>query len=107
LKVGKDDDFTLQLESLTTVSLRFDSPPTDNISASILLGISQFSISQRNENELGARTVRETFQGGTLTVGLRRQLENTPLSVLLAYRLHYVDQPIDIDSWTLGVRAAW
>ncbi len=108
LEVGEDDDFTVQLESLTTLSLRFDSPPMDGLSAFMLFGVSRFSVSQRGVNSQGAaRTVRENFQAGTFSIGLRQQLGATPLSLVGLYRLHYVDQPINIDSWALGLRAAW
>jgi len=105
VKEGKDDDFQLELVDLTTLSLRFDSPPTDSMQAFILIGISQFAINQTDPG--GARQVTENFQGGTLSIGLRRNFENTPFSAVGLYRLHYVDQPIDIDSWAIGVRAAW
>lgn len=108
LDVGEDEGFEVQLEDLRTLSLRFDSPPTDGISAFILLGVSQFDVSQRGVTSSGAaRTVREDFQGGTLAIGIRQQIGSGPFSVVGSYRFHWVDEPLDVDSWTLGVRAAW
>ncbi len=107
-RVGEDEGFTVQVENLATLSMRFESPPAEGLSAYILLGVSRFAVSQRGVNSLGgARTVRENFQGASFTIGLRQQLTNSRLSLVGGYQLHYVDQPIDIDAWTFGVRAAW
>lgn len=103
-----DDGFDLALDNQGTLSLRFDSPPQNGVSAFVLLGVSQFSLSQRGTNSFGgSRTVRETFQTGTLAFGLRQQLGSGPFSLVGSYRLHVIDEPIDIDEYTLGVRAVW
>jgi hypothetical protein len=105
---GEDDGYSLSLKRLATVSFRFDSPPIENVSAFILLGVSQFDLNQESENSQGdSRTVKGSFQGGTFGIGLRHQFTHTPLSLVAMYRVHYVDQPIDVDSWSLGLRAAW
>ncbi len=108
LMAGEDNGYSLSLERLTTVSLRFDSPPMENVSAFILLGVSQFDLHQEADDAQGdSRTVKGSFQGGTFGIGLRHQFINSPLSFVAMYRVHYVDQPIDIDSWSLGLRTAW
>lgn len=107
-RVGEDGGFDVQLESLGTVALRFESPPQGGWSAYVLLGISQLEISQREVNSLGqARTVRETFQGGSFALGLRRQIAQSRFSALASYQIFQIDEPIDVDAWTIGVRAAW
>jgi len=106
-KEGEDGRFAMELNRLATLSLRFDSPPTDGLSAFVLLGFSQFEASQRAPDNPDKRSVTEDFQGGSVGIGLRSQLGRSPFSAVGVYRIHYVDQPIDIDSWTLGVRAAW
>jgi len=107
-RVGEDQGFTVQLENFANASLRFDSPPLDGLSAYIALGVSQFTVSQRGVNSIGqARTVRETFQSGSLFVGLQQRYNQLPFSVVGGYQIHYVDQPLDIDAWTLGLRATW
>jgi len=106
-KAGEDGDFAMELNQLTTLSLRFDSPPTEGAQAFILIGISRFELSQRQPDAVDAASVAEDFQGGSVAIGLRSRLAKSPFSAVATYRLHYVDQPIHIDSWTLGVRAAW
>lgn len=107
-RVGTDSDFDAQLENFTSVALRFESPPEGGISAYILLGASQFTISQRGVDTIGqARTVKETFRGGTATFGFRKQFEHSRLSFVAAYQVHDVDQPVDVDTYTVGLRMAW
>lgn len=107
-RVGEDQDFSVQLENLATVSLRFESPPQSGLSAYILVGTSRFTISQRGVNSIGvARTVRESFQAASLSIGLRQQLGESRFSLVGAYHVHFIDEPIDIDTYTVGVRVAW
>ena len=103
-----DDGFEAQTEEVASLSLRFDSPQKNKISAFILVGVSQFTIQQEGTNSTGvSSTVSETFQGGTAALGFKRQIADSPFSIVGVYRLHFVDEPIDLDSFSVGVRAAW
>ena len=103
-----DDGFDAQVEDIASLSVRFDSPPIDYTSAFVLIGYSQFTVQQEAVNPLGVTsTVSETFRGGTLALGLRQQLGNTPFSIVGMFRTHILDEPVDVDSYTVGVRAAW
>jgi len=66
-----------------------------------------FELTQKISAAEDSVAVNEDFQGGTFAIGLRRQIARSPLSVVGVYRVHSVDQPITIDSYSLGVRAAW
>lgn len=103
-----DDGFELQIENTVNLSLRFESPPKDGLSAFILVGISRFTAVQDSVNSVGqSRTVSETFQGGSLALGLLQRIPNTRFSIVGTFRTQLVDEPIDVDTYTLGVRASW
>lgn len=107
-RVGSDGGFDVQVEDLVALSMRFESPPMDGLSAYILLGISHFAVTQSGTNSEGrSRSVRENFQGGAVSIGLRQQLGESRYSIVGGFHYHDVDQPVDVDAWTLGVRAAW
>ena len=108
LRDDSDDSFDTQLDDVASLSLRFDSPPSNGISAFILIGVSRFSVSQEGINPFGvSTTVNETFQGATAALGFKRQIADTRFSFVGVYRVHFVDEPIDVDNYSFGVRAAW
>jgi len=108
--LGSDDDagFDVQLEEFANLSFRFDSPPIKRWSAFIFLGVSTFTVDQEGLAPTGFSTsVSETFTAGTGALGFKRQIADSRFSVVGTYRLHFLDEPIDVDSITFGVRAAW
>ncbi len=108
LNEDRDEDIKLQLENQITLSVRFDSPPTRGVSAFVLIGWAQFDLSQSGDSSIGTtQTVSETFRGAAVSIGVRQQIGSGPFSVVGSYRFFDVDEPLDFDTYTLGVRVAW
>lgn len=108
LNSDDDDGFDVQVEDFASLSFRFDSPPKNGWSAFILLGVSTFAIDQEGAGPSGvSTTVNETFQSGTAALGFKRRLADSRYSLVGTYRVHFIDEPIDLDSVTFGFRAAW
>ena len=108
--LADDDDqgFDGRLDDIASLTLRLDSPPIDRLSAYILIGVSRYTIRQEGVSVSGISTsVTETFQGGTAALGFKRRIGDSRFSVVGVYRIHFVSEPVDVDNFSIGVRASW
>jgi len=105
LSPGVEGEFDLELTSATGLAARFQSPPVDGLSGYIVLGYVRFSLRQEENDRLGVRTVSEDFTGVRLSIGMSQELSRWPnLAVSAEYRNYYVDEDIQVDGLSLGLR---
>ncbi len=103
---SREGNFDLQLEQASGVNLRFQSPTTDGgVFSYVLLGMVSVDVIQDESDERGQRRVRQGFEGVRISVGFGiefRRLE--ALSLTGEYRYYAVDEDIQIDGISVGLR---
>ena len=103
---SREGNFDLQLEQASGVNLRFQSPLTGGgVFSYVLLGMVSVDVIQDESDERGQRRVRQGFEGVRVSLGFGiefRRLE--ALSLTGEYRYYAVDEDIQIDGISVGLR---
>ena len=94
--------FDIGLEQAYGVATRFQSPEMGGTSGYIVLGYADFTVEQEQD---GRATISEGFTGARASIGLMQRLRQFPsLQISAEYRNYYVDEPVRVDGFYLGLR---
>lgn len=105
--LGTDDKagFDSEVSQAAGVALRLQSPAVRGLRAYMLLGYVNFTIEQQEDDQRAQRTVVQSFGGARVSVGLSQALQrHDNIRVNVEYRNYYVDEPITVDGFSLGLR---
>lgn len=103
------DGFEFEITSASGVAARFQSPPRKGFFAYVVAGVVSLRIVQDETGPTGVqRSVVQNYQGGRISVGIGQQLSFAKnLIVTGEYRNYFVDEDLQIDALSLGVRLSF
>lgn len=88
------------------IGVRLQSPPRLGTEAYLSFGYVAFTIEQFENDERGQRTVKQSFNGASVRIGIQKRLQvSKQLKVGLEYRNFYSDSGVTVDGLSLGLHA--
>lgn len=105
LSTGENGVFELGITRAAGAAVRLQSPPQRGLQAYVLLGYVDFTLEQEGKAAFGSRTVRQSFDGIRLSVGVQQQLKIIDGLIFgVEYRNYYADSGITVDGVSVGLR---
>lgn len=97
--------FELDVTQAAGVAVRFQSPPQRGLQAYILIGYVNFTLEQEENGVLGRRTIKQSFDGARVSIGVNQRLEVMDGLIFgVEYRNYHADSGIVVDGVSLGLR---
>ena len=105
LSSSREGNFELELTSTSGMAMRFQSPPRNGFFAYVLLGLAFTRIEQSESDSRGERTVIQNYEGGRISIGFGQNIRSVHGLVLVGeYRNYFVDEDLNIDAVSFGLR---
>lgn len=105
LNESRQGNFELEWTNTSGFAARFQSPARNGFFAYILLGMAFTHLEQSESDSRGERTVVQNYEGGRLSIGFGQRYPSIPgLVVVAEYRNYFVDEDLNLDAISLGLR---